>query len=48
MAAFFLHELDERMERTGLFYVRFLTAVMMKLGDDVWVNDFIADCFERG
>jgi hypothetical protein len=24
MAAFFLHELDERMERTGLFYVRFM------------------------
>jgi len=27
MAVFFLHELDERMERTGFFYVRFMDDV---------------------
>ncbi len=29
MAAFFLHELDERMERTGLFYVRFMDDILV-------------------
>jgi len=29
MAAFFLHELDERMERTGLFYVRFMDGFLV-------------------
>ena len=35
---------DEEVPR----HVLFLTAVMMKLGDEVWVDQFIADCFERG
>ena len=29
MAAFFLHELEERMERTGLFYVRFMDDILV-------------------
>ena len=29
MGAFFLHELDRRMERTGLFYVRFMDDVLV-------------------
>ena len=29
MGAFFLHELDERMERTGLFYVRFMDDILV-------------------
>jgi hypothetical protein len=29
MGAFFLHELDERMERTRLFYVRFMDDVLV-------------------
>ena len=29
MGAFFLHELDERMERTGLFYVRFMNDILV-------------------
>ncbi len=29
MAAFFLHELDQRMERTGLFYVRFMDDILV-------------------
>ncbi len=29
MAAFFLHELDERMERTCLFYVRFMDDILV-------------------
>ena len=30
--AFFLHELDERMERTGLFYVRFMDDITGEIG----------------
>jgi hypothetical protein len=33
MAAFFLHELDERMECTGFFYVRFMDDVLGKYRD---------------
>ncbi len=29
MGAFFLHELDQRMERTGLFYVRFMDDILV-------------------
>ena len=29
MAAFFLHKLDERMECTGFFYVRFMDDVLI-------------------
>jgi len=29
MGAFFLHELDERMERSGLFYVRFMDDILI-------------------
>ena len=29
MGAFFLHELDERMERLGLFYVRFMDDILV-------------------
>jgi len=29
MGAFFLHELDEHMERTGLFYVRFMDDILV-------------------
>ena len=30
MGAFFLHELDERMERLGLFYIRFMDDILVK------------------
>ena len=29
MGAFFLHELDQRMERSGLFYVRFMDDILV-------------------
>ena len=34
---------DEEVPR----HVLFLTAIMMKLGDEAWVDDFIAECFQR-
>ena len=37
------HKDDEEVPR----HILFLTAVMMKLGDEAWVDDFIADYFKK-
>jgi hypothetical protein len=37
------HKDDEEVPR----HILFLTAVMMKLGDEAWVDELIADCFKQ-